>query len=76
MKNGKSKPPKTKGQAAKKAAASSAMPNVNAPILDAETRRTQRRVAQLRDKIRHALDDPEKRQQMVEAIRSMMQGDK
>jgi len=55
----------------KKAAASEAP----APILDAETRRTQRRVAQLRDKLRHALDDPEKRKQMVEAIRFMMRGD-
>jgi len=66
MKDGKSKPPKSKAKPAKPE-----------PVLDAETLATQRRVAQLRDKIRHALDDPEKRQQMVEAIRVMMHsGDK
>jgi len=70
MKNGKPKAPKKKAQKGEKAAA--APP----PPLDAETLRTQRRVAQLRDKIRHALDDPDKRQQMVEAIRSMMQTEK
>jgi hypothetical protein len=67
MKDGKSKPPKGKNKTA---------PPEAEPILDAETLRIQRRVAQLRDKIRHALDDPEKRQQMVEAIRIMMHGDK
>jgi hypothetical protein len=66
MKDGKSKPPKGKVKAAKQAPE---------PLLDAETLATQRRVAQLRDKIRHALDDPEKRQQMVEAIRVMMHSD-
>ena len=39
---------------------------------DADTRRSQRRVAMLRDKIRVAMDDPNKRQQIVEAIRVMM----
>jgi hypothetical protein len=67
MKGGKSKPPKGKKTTA---------PSEPPPLLDAETLRTQRRVAQLRDKIRHALDDPEKRQQMVEAIRTMMHGEK
>jgi hypothetical protein len=42
------------------------------PPLDAEALRLQHRVAEIRDKLRVALDDPEKRQQMVEAIRSMM----
>ena len=67
MKGGKSKPPKGKGKAA---------PQETAPVLDEETLRTQRRVAQLRDKIRHAMDDPEKRKQMVDAIRIMMHGEK
>lgn len=66
MKNGKSKPPKGKAKAVKQAPE---------PALDTETLATQRRVAQLRDKIRHALDDPEKRQQMVDAIRVMMHSD-
>jgi hypothetical protein len=63
------KPGRAKKPSKKKKAADS---NAPAPILDEETMRTQRRVAQLRDKLRNALDDPEKRKQMVEAIRSMM----
>jgi hypothetical protein len=45
------------------------------PPLDAETLRLQKRVAEIRDKLRVALDDPEKRQQMVEAIRVMMRSE-
>ncbi|TAL01680.1 MAG: hypothetical protein EPO08_09590 [Rhodospirillaceae bacterium] len=72
MKDGKAKPGKAKEKstAKKKAAAT------GDPIFDAETRRAQLRVAKARDKLRMALDDPEKRKQMVEAIRTMMRGEK
>jgi hypothetical protein len=48
-------------------------PTAPAPeILDADTRRTQRRVAKVRDKLSKALEDPDMRKQMVAAIRQMM----
>ena len=70
-KSGKNRKATTKEGAAKKQATQDAP----AAILDDETLRTQRRVAQLRDKLRHAMDDPEKRKQMVDAIRVMMRGE-
>lgn len=45
-------------------------------VFDAETKRAQRRVARTRDKLTKALEDPEMRKQMVEAIRQMMHRDK
>jgi len=47
-------------------------PANDAEVFDAETKRTQRRIARTRDKISKALEDPEMRKQMVEAIRAMM----
>jgi hypothetical protein len=44
----------------------------DAEVFDAETKRAQRRVAKTRDKLHKALQDPDMRQQMVEAIRQMM----
>ncbi len=44
-------------------------------LFDAETLRAQKRIARTRDKISKALDNPEMRQQMVEAIRRMMNKD-
>lgn len=44
-------------------------------VFDAATKRAQKRVAKTRDKLAKALEDPEMRQQMVEAIRRMMNKD-
>src|SRR5581483_3465526 len=75
MKNDTPKSGKNKKAAAKNSSSSQqAVQDAPVAILDDETLRTQRRVAQLRDKLRHALDDPEKRKQMVDAIRVMMRG--
>ena len=41
-------------------------------VFDADTKRAQKRIARTRDKISKALENPEMRQQMVEAIRRMM----
>ena len=65
-------PPTTKG-AAKDAANDGGK---TAEIFDADTRRAQLRVAKMRDKLRKAMDDPEMRKQMVNAMRMMMQDDK
>jgi hypothetical protein len=51
-------------------------PEKSADVIDAETRRTQRRVAKTRDKLSKALEDPDMREQMVAAIRAMMQKDR
>ena len=50
-------------------------PANDAEVFDAETKRAQMRVAKTRDKLSKALEDPEMRQQMVEAIRRMMHKD-
>ncbi len=47
----------------------------DAEVFDKETKRTQMRVAKTHDKLSKALDDPEMRKQMVEAIRRMMSKD-
>ena len=41
-------------------------------VLDAETRRSQRRVAKARDKLTKAMEDPEMRAQVVAAMRAML----
>ena len=41
-------------------------------VFDAETKRSQRRIAKARDKITKALDDPEMRAQIVAAMRRMI----
>ena len=46
------------------------------PILDVDTKRTQRRVAKVRDKLSRAMADPDMRKQMVAAIRKMMAEEK
>jgi hypothetical protein len=77
MKSGKPKAHKAP-RATKKPAKTKRPPTPAAgesPLGDADARRRQLRVANLRDKIRHALDDPDKRQQLVEAIRVMMRGE-
>ena len=72
MKDGKAKRSQPKAKPAPKKKKPAAKTVVDAGALDNETHRIERRVASLRDKLRIALDDPEKRQQMVEAIRMMM----
>ncbi len=78
MKPGKPKAPAKapKKNPKKKKSGGQPVPAVEEAALgDADARRQQVRVANLRDKIRHALDDPDKRQQLVEAIRVMMRGE-
>jgi hypothetical protein len=75
VKSGKGKPGQGPGQGKVKSAAQKKGAATDAPILDAETRRDQLRIAKARDKLRMALDDPEKRKQMVEAIRAMMRSE-
>ena len=50
-------------------------PANDAEPFDAATKRAQKRVAKTRDKLAKALEDPEMRRQMVEAIRAMMRKD-
>jgi len=79
MKKGKpkapAKSPKKKTKAQFKAQGKAITVTEDSPLGDAEARRRQVRVANLRDKIRTALDDPDKRQQLVDAIRTMMRGE-
>ncbi len=64
----KSKKPKRKG---KKGLGADARTNV-IPAAELDDKRAEKRVAALREKLRKSMEDPDMRNQMVRAIRIMM----